>query len=117
VPDCELPEIIGRFATWKQSLIGESRPELTGHESTPNQLLGFCHKILSGGRGDVSITLAGADSRITAENYIERLRERASSSSLIGLQKLGAGVGKDAGSEFLTVAACCDGSCGISARA
>ncbi|MFZ0521405.1 MAG: DUF3800 domain-containing protein [Candidatus Acidiferrales bacterium] len=75
--DRELSRIVERFVAWKRSIIGESKRELKGQELKPSQLLSFCQEILTADREGVSITLVGADTRRTAENYIERLREQA----------------------------------------
>jgi Protein of unknown function (DUF3800) len=77
VPDAEIPALADRFVKWKSSIIGESKRELKGQELTPSQLLSFCRSVLPRDPRSFYLTLVGADTRRTAEVYLERLRDQA----------------------------------------
>jgi hypothetical protein len=77
VPDAELPRLEERFLDWKRGIIGRGKRELKGQELTPNQLHSFTHKVLPRTARDIHVTLTGGDTDVTAESYIERLREQA----------------------------------------
>ncbi|HYN14362.1 MAG TPA: DUF3800 domain-containing protein [Terriglobales bacterium] len=77
VPHAELPHLEKRFIDWKRTVIGHSRQELKGQELTANQLYSFSHKVLPMVERDIHLTLVGGDTSLTAESYLEKLREQA----------------------------------------
>jgi hypothetical protein len=76
VPDAELPYLEQRFLDWKRSVIGQNKRELKGQELTADQLYSFSHKVLPWTMRDIHITLTGGDTSVTAESYLEKLREQ-----------------------------------------
>ena len=76
VADAELQHLERRFLDWKRNIVGGSKRELKGQELTANQLYSFSHKVLPMTRRDIHLTLAGGDTSVTAESYVERLRDQ-----------------------------------------
>ena len=77
VSDRELPHLERRFRDWKRSIIGGSKRELKGQELTSNQLYSFSYRVLPMAVDDIHLTLAGGDTSVTAESYLEKLRDQA----------------------------------------
>src|SRR5713226_7408151 len=77
VSDAELPQLEKRFVAWKHSIIGHSNQELKGQDLTANQLYSFTHKVLPRTARNIHLTLAGGDTSLTAESYLEKIREQA----------------------------------------
>ena len=77
VSDAELPKLEKRFVAWKRSVAGNSKEELKGQVLTPNQLYSFCTKVLPRTARDIHLTLTGGDTGVTAESYVEKLRDQA----------------------------------------
>jgi hypothetical protein len=77
VSDVELPQLEKRFLDWKRSIIGHGKQELKGQELNANQLFSFSYKVLPLARRDIHLTLTGGDTSVTAESYLERLRDQA----------------------------------------
>jgi hypothetical protein len=77
VSNAELPLLEERFIDWKRSIIGQGKRELKGQELTANQLYSFSHKVLPRTARDIHLTLTGGDTSVTAESYLERLRQQA----------------------------------------
>src|SRR5690349_1077538 len=77
VPDAELPELEKRYTAWKRTVVGHSKSELKGQELSANQLYAFSYKVLPPAKRNIHHTLVGGDTGITAESYLEKLRDQA----------------------------------------
>jgi hypothetical protein len=77
VSDAELSQLEKRFFAWKRSVIGHRKQELKGQDLTGNQLYSFAHKLFPRAVRNIHLTLVGGDTTVTAESYLERLREQA----------------------------------------
>lgn len=77
VSDAELSNLEERFVAWKRTIIGHSKEELKGQGLTPNQLYSFSHSVLPLARRGIHLTLVGGDTSLTAEFYLEKLRDQA----------------------------------------
>jgi hypothetical protein len=68
-----------RFAKWRRSIVGsKSTRELKGADLTPKQLDSFTYKVLPATDRDVWLTVVGADTRVTSQEFAARVSEQAS---------------------------------------
>lgn len=77
VPGRASEALFGRFAQWRQSLIGESRREIKGSELTGPQLSSFVSQVLPSNDRDIWLACRGINTYITQEGVVLRLKEQA----------------------------------------